>query len=178
VAGSGSAGYDPETLAIGVLGRPHGVHGELTLRPHHPGGHVLDGARRLMLVSGGRTVTYEVAALRAVAGGYLVRLVGIGDRDAAAALTLAEVRVPRAELPPLADGEYYVEDVVGCAVEDEEGTVRGQVRGTFWNGAHDVATVVATDGSERFVALVPAFVVAVDTPGRRLRVRWDETYVG
>jgi 16S rRNA processing protein RimM len=166
--------YDPQTLPIGVLGRPHGVHGELILRPHDLSGRALDGARQLMLVRGGNTMSYEVATLRPIAGGYLVRLVGIDDRDAASALTLAEVRMPRAALPPLGPGEYYVEDVVGCAVEDEAGRARGRVRGTFWNGAHDVATVVGDDGSERFVALVPDSVVAVDTVGRRLQVRWDE----
>ena len=169
--------YDPETLTIGLLGRPHGVHGELILRPHDPSGRALDGARELLLVSGGKTVVYAVAALRPIAGGYLVRVGGIGDRDAASALTLAEVRMPRAALPPLGPGEYYVEDVIGCAVEDEEGRARGRVRGTFWNGAHDVATVVADDGSERFIALVPDYVLAVDTPGRRLQVRWDQSDV-
>jgi 16S rRNA processing protein RimM len=173
---AGSA-YDPETLPIGVLGRPHGVHGELMLRPHDRNGRALDGVRRLLLVKGGQTVGYEVVALRPVAGGYLVRLAGITDRDAASALTLAEVRVPRAVLPPLTAGEYYVEDVVGCAVEDEQGSALGSVRGTFWNGAHDVATVVADDGRERMIPLVPDFVVAVDTPGRRLRVRWNDADV-
>lgn len=168
------SGYDPETLPIGVLGRPHGVHGELMLRPHDTNGRALDGVRRLLLVKDGKTVGYDVVALRPVAGGYLVRLTGIGDWDTAATLTLAEVRVPRAVLPPLAPGEYYVEDVVGCTVDDEQGRALGSVRGTFWNGAHDVATVVADDGRERMIPLVPDFVVSVDTPGRQLRVRWND----
>jgi 16S rRNA processing protein RimM len=174
---AGPSEYDPETLPVGVLGRPHGVHGELILRPHDAGGRGLDGIRRLLLVIGGRTVPYDVAGLRPVSGGYLVRFAGIADREAAAALTLAEVRVPRTALPPLAPGEFYVEDVVGCAVEDEAGRSLGVVKGTFWNGAHDVATVIADDGQERLIALVPEFVVAVDAPGRNLRVRWDDADV-
>ena len=67
-------------------------------------------------------------------------------------MTLAQVRLPRTALPPLAPGKYYVEDVVGCAVEDEAGHPLGAVRGTFWNGAHDVATVIADDGRERMIA--------------------------
>ena len=64
--------------------------------------------------------------MRPVADGYLVHLAGVDDREAAAALTLAEVRVARAALPPLGPGEYYVEDVVGCAVEDEDGRAAGR----------------------------------------------------
>jgi 16S rRNA processing protein RimM len=111
---------------------------------------------------------------RRVNDGYLVRLEGVPDREAAAALTLSEVRAPRAALPPLAAGEFYVEDITGCVVEDEAGRALGIVQGTFWNGAHDVATVVAPDGTERLIPIVPAHVVAVDLPGRKMQVRWDD----
>ena len=42
---------------------------------------------------------------------------------------------------PLEPGEYYVEDVIGCAVDDENGAPLGVAVGTFWNGAHDVMIV-------------------------------------
>jgi 16S rRNA processing protein RimM len=167
--------YDPDTLALGVMGRPHGVRGEIAFRPHDPGSVALAGLRRLLLVHpDGRRQRYDVEAMRPVAGGYLVRFVGIADRDAAAALTLAEVRIERTALAPLGPGEYYVEDVAGCAVEDEAGQSLGVVRGVFWNGAHDVCTVEDAAGRERLIPLVPDFVLHVDTPGRKMRVRWED----
>ena len=38
-----------------MLGRPHGVHGEINLRPHDLNGRALEGARRLLLVVDGHT---------------------------------------------------------------------------------------------------------------------------
>jgi 16S rRNA processing protein RimM len=168
------SGYDPETLEVGVFGRPHGVTGELHFRPHNRGGRALEGVKNLLVVTADRTISCAVTALRPVADGYLIRLAGVNDRDAAAALTLAEVRVPRRMLPPLAPGEYYVEDVVGCAVEGEDGRPLGQVRATFWNGAHDVATVADAAGRERLIPLVPDFVLSVDASGRKMQVRWED----
>ena len=49
----------------------------------------------------------------------------------------AELAVPRDELPPPAEGSYYVFQLVGLAVEDEEGRPLGRVR--------DVAAGVAND---------------------------------
>lgn len=157
--------------------------GELSLRPYNPQGRSLAALRRIVVVRAGRREEREVTACRPVEGGYLMRLAGVADREAAAAFTLGEVRVLRKSLPPLEPGEYYVEDVPGCAVENEEGRALGVAVGTFWNGAHDVLTVVGQegqegqegqDGQERLIPLVPDFVLTVDARGRKIRVRWDD----
>jgi 16S rRNA processing protein RimM len=166
------AAYDPETLSVGVIGRPHGVRGDFHFRPHNAHSRAFDDLRQIWIVRDGQSRRYEVVAMRPVTDGYVTHLAGVDDREAAAALTLGEVRVARVQLPPLSAGEYFVEDVVGCAVEDEDGRSLGVVRGTLWNGAQDVATVDGPDGRERLVPLVPDFVLNVDVPARRMQVRW------
>jgi 16S rRNA processing protein RimM len=166
------AAYDPDTLSVGVLGRPHGVRGDLYFRPHNPKSRAFDALEQLWLVHGDETRRYEVTSMRPVADAYVAHLAGVDDREAAAALTLAEVRVARADLPPLEPGEYFVEDVVGCTVEGEDGRALGVVSGTLWNGAHDVATVAGADGRERLIPLVPDYVLNVDAPARKMKVRW------
>jgi 16S rRNA processing protein RimM len=166
--------YDPETLSVGVLGRPHGVRGDIYFRPHNPQSRAFDDVRQILLVREGKSRLYHVTSMRPVADAYVAHLEGVEDREAAAALTQSEIRVARASLPPLAPGEYYVEDVVGCAVEGEDGRPLGVVRGTIWNGAHDVATVDGADGRERLIPLVPEFVLNVDATARKIRVRWDD----
>jgi 16S rRNA processing protein RimM len=166
--------YDPDTLSVGVIGRPHGIRGDVYFRPHNPQSRAFDEVRELWVVRDGQSRLYEVTSMRPVADAYIAHFAGVDDREGAAALTLAEVRVARASLPPLAPGEYFVEDVVGCAVEGEDGRALGVVRGTLWNGAHDVATVEDADGRERMIPLVPDFVLNVDTPARKMRVRWED----
>ena len=151
--------------------------GEISLRPYNPQGRSLAALRRIVVARAGRREEREVTACRPVEGGYLMRLAGVTTREEAAAFTLGEVRVRRTALPPLAPGEYYVEDVPGCVVEDETGRPLGVAVGTFWNGAHDVLSVIGQEGDEekeRLIPLVPDFVLTVDAPGRKIRVRWDE----
>ncbi len=166
--------YDPDTLAIGIFGRPHGVAGEISLRPYNAHGRISGPIDQLILSRDGKREVRQVRAFRPVLGGYLVQIAGVGDRTAASTLTHAEVRVARSALPSLGPGEYYVEDVVGCAIEDEAGSALGLAREIFWNGAHDVASVVDGDGRERLIPLVPQVVLTADVAGRRLRVRWDD----
>lgn len=152
--------------------------GEIILRLYDRDGRALAQLSEVLIGRPGQPPSAwqrkRLLGSRRVNDGYLVRLEGIPTREAAAALTLSEVRAPRAALPPLEPGEFYVEDVPGCTVEDETGRPLGTVQGTFWNGAHDIVTVVATDGVERLIPLVPEHIVAVDVPGRKMRVRWED----
>ena len=152
--------------------------GEIILRLYDRDGRALAQLSEVLIGRPGQPLSAwkrkRLLGSRRVNDGYLVRLDGVPTREAAAALTLSEVRAPRAALPALEPGEFYVEDVAGCAVEDEAGRSLGVVQATFWNGAHDVATVVAADGTERLIPIVPEHVVAVDAPGRKMRVRWED----
>ena len=56
----------------------------------------------------------------------------------------------------------------------EDGRPLGVVRGTLWNGAHDVAEIDGADGRERLIPLVPDFVLNVDAPARKMKVRWED----
>jgi 16S rRNA processing protein RimM len=134
--------YDPETVVLGLVGRPHGVHGDVWLRPYNPRSGALRGLDAVILDRDGVRTSYRILNLREVPDGAIARLAGVTDRAAAAALGLALVRAPRAALPALEPGEYYVDDVVGCAVADPDGAPLGTVTGTFWNGAQDVMIVV------------------------------------
>jgi len=169
-----TAPFDPETVVVGILGRAHGVRGEISLRLYNEGSDALDGVSSLILERDGVRTTHALEGVRPGGQGLLVKLEGIDERDGAARLTNSVVRLPRSALPPLAAGEFYVEDVVGCAVFAGD-VALGTVGGTFWNGAHDVMTVVdAAAGRERLIPLVPDFVLAVDAVARRIEVRWDD----
>jgi 16S rRNA processing protein RimM len=97
-----------------------------------------------------------------MADGFLLRLEGVLTREQAASLTGRELCLAKSTLPPLGQGEFYVEDLVGCRVEDGEGRVLGVVRSVFWNGAHDVVVIGDGERGERLLPAVPGFIVAVD----------------
>jgi 16S rRNA processing protein RimM len=112
----------------------------------------------------------KLVAVRPTNDAWLVRLEGVDDRDAAAALTNADLALTREALPAPEDGEFYVEDLVGCEVRDVDGRRRGVVRATFWNGAQDVLSVVDDAGVELLVPAVPEFLRAFDAEARTITV--------
>lgn len=162
-----------EVLPFGLLGRPHGTTGEIGLRPFHSGGWHLDvGPLPLAVTIWGpdSDTPATITAVRRIGDRFLLRLEGVSTRERASSLTGRELWLPRTALPPLRAGEFYVEDLLGCLVENSGGRALGVVRKVFWNGAQDVILVGDEEQGERLLPAVPEFILAIDLLGRRVVV--------
>src|SRR5688500_13804611 len=108
-----------DLLRIGRVGRPHGTDGAFT---------VTDPTERLELLDARRSVRVDghdrsVGERRGTAQHPIVVLEGVDDRAAAESLRGAEIAVPRDALAPLPEGEFLVDDLIGCEVVDGERAV-------------------------------------------------------
>ncbi|MEP7052862.1 MAG: ribosome maturation factor RimM [Pseudomonadota bacterium] len=162
---STSGQSEPETLEIGRVSKAHGILGELRIVPHWEGSDALLHAEQIWLVQNDRSVAYRVERARAVPRAYLVKLHGVDDRNAAEALHGASVTVPRAVLPPLEPGEYYLADLVGAKLIGPEGAV-GEVTSVVSHPTVDVVVVRLPDGKTVEQALSPPWLSHVDVEGR------------
>jgi 16S rRNA processing protein RimM len=113
-------------VEIGRVGRPHGLDGSFVVeRASEDPERFAPGSRLLV---NGEVAT--VAASKRAGRRLVVRLDRVPERGAVLA-------VPREELPEPAEGEYYVFQLAGLAVEEEGGRALGRVQ--------DVAPGVAND---------------------------------
>lgn len=159
-----------ELVAIGEIARPHGVRGELKIKLYNPSSELLLDVDRVVLehTDGDREVA-EIATARPIAEGVLLRLVGCEDRDEADALRGTKLLVPREAFPPLEEGEFYVTDLEGAVVVDPAGDF-GRVETLLSYPSCDVLVVTTPEGRVE-IPLVEAFVVRVDTAGKRVEIR-------
>ena len=114
---------------------------------------------------------YPVEQVKQHSGALLAKLTGIESREAALKLKGSEVSVQRETLPKPEQGTYYLTDLVGLEVVNEQGQALGVVKRMFSNGAQDVMEVVA-DGKTRLLPWVAVVVKEVDLPNRRVKVEW------
>jgi 16S rRNA processing protein RimM len=61
--------------------------------------------------------------------------------------------VPRAELPPLAEGEYYYSDLIGLACISTDGTELGACIAVENFGAGDIMEIEKPDGKRFMVPM-------------------------
>jgi 16S rRNA processing protein RimM len=160
-------------VAVARVGRPHGLRGELRLDPAGglPAG--LGSYRTLLLEQRGVYTPVELEGERRNGRFLLAKFSGIDTPEQARAWTHATLWVDRAEMPPLADDEFYHADLVGCRVEDEGGAGLGEVVDVVAGGAHDLL-VVREAGREWMLPVLARWVPAIEVDQRRIVVRLPE----
>ena len=161
----------PDTIEVlvGVIGRPHGVRGEVTvdLRTDEPERRFAPG--QVLRTEDGPNA-YTVTGTRAAGGRFLVTFREIGDRAAAESVRGVRLVVDvDPALPPEVDGEYYDRQLVGLAVLDHHGELQGRVDGVIHLAAQDLLEVATPEGS-RLIPFVAALVPEVDLESGHLRV--------
>jgi 16S rRNA processing protein RimM len=76
----------------------------------------------------------------------VVSIEGIADRDAAETLTNLRLFVPRDQLPPPDEEEYYHADLIGLKVENSNGLAIGYVTAVHDFGAGDILDITLDSG--------------------------------
>ena len=144
-----------ELVSVGRVGKPHGLDGSFFVeRASEEVQRFAVGAT--LLVDGEPA---EVLASKRSRGRPVIRL----DR---AAQRGAELSVPRSELPPPGDDEYYAFQLVGLEVEEEGGRVLGRVAAVQPGVANDVLEL----DSGTALPLVDACVREIDLEQGRILV--------
>ncbi|MGB2875039.1 MAG: ribosome maturation factor RimM [Gaiellaceae bacterium] len=144
-----------ELVPVGRVGRPHGLDGSFFVeRASEAEERFAVGAT--LHVNGGPA---HVVASKRSGGRPVIRL----DREAPRG---AELAVPRSELPPAGEGSFYEFQLLGLAVEDEEGRSLGRVSAVQPGVANDVLEL----DSGLLLPLVEACVREVDLDGGRILV--------
>ena len=103
-------------------------------------------------------------------GSLLAKLADVGSREAALKLRGVAVSVSRAALPAPEAGHYYLADLIGLEVVNEQGEKLGVVKRFITNGAQDVMELAGD--RERLLPWVPTVVKNVDLQKRRIEVEW------
>ncbi|HKP66158.1 MAG TPA: ribosome maturation factor RimM [Casimicrobiaceae bacterium] len=162
---------------MGRIAAPHGVRGALKVQPLSDDPQALLDFRQWWLRArdGDAWRVYDVMSSRVHSGAIVAEFRGIATRDEAGGLRGALIGVPHEDLPPLANGEHYQDDLVGLAVVNRAGDVLGSVVGFVASGAHSIVRVKGDDG-ERLIPWIDQYIDRVDVASQRVDVDWPLDY--
>lgn len=154
-------------VCLGAVTGAIGVRGEVRIASYAEPPENIAAYGPLIAEPGGDQFVIETT--RPVKGGLAARVRGIGDRDSAQGLKGKRLYVSRTALPEPGPEDYYHVDLVGLAVEDEEGMTIGTVTAVHNFGAGDLIEIeIGATGKRAMIPFTRDTVPLVDIVGRRL----------
>jgi 16S rRNA processing protein RimM len=155
-------------VLLGVVGGAHGIKGEVRVQSFTDDPEDLGEYGPLSAADGRR---FTVAAARRQKNVVVVRFKEVTDRNAAEALNGTELFVDRDALPvPEESDEFYVEDLVGLAVETIAGESVGTVVAVHDFGAGDVVEIRPRSGATVMIPFSQAAIPEIDAEAGLMRV--------
>ena len=160
-------------IELGRVGAPFGIKGWLHVESHtDPPESLLGYPEWTLRLASGTRLTRKLSEGRRHAEGLVAHLEGVDDRGEAATLTGAVIEVERAQLPRLADREYYRADLVGLRVRNLEGAELGTVSHFVDAPAGAVMVAREAGGREHWVPATPPRLHRVDLAAGEILVDW------
>jgi len=169
-------------ISIATIAGVYGIKGWVKVRINleDPASLTSLSSKQLTDPRGTYVQSVDVTAVRSQGKGFIAKLAGVDDRNAAELLRGHSIEIPESSLPGLNDGEFYWRDLIGCRVElsvDDENLSLGCVDHLIETGANDVLVIRPTEDSiddrERLIPWLEGDVIAaVDIESRRISVRW------
>ncbi len=136
---------DKPIVVAAIIGA-HGVAGEVRLKVF---------AEDLKAYKRFNDGALTLKSLRHGSNGEIARFAEIGDRNAAEAMRGTQITVPRADLPPLGEGEYYHADLLDLPAVSTDGAPLGRVVAIDNYGAGDVIEIERPDGKRFMIPMNP-----------------------
>jgi 16S rRNA processing protein RimM len=167
-------------IAVAVLGRTWGRHGELVATSFTSGPERFSGLERVYLFdardAGGAERPLDLEWVHEYRGQLVFKFRGIDSISDAEPLEGAEVRIPRELRAGLPDGEYFQSDLVGCGVFERAGGGHlGKVTALHEYGGPALLEVRGESAGEPLlIPFVRAICVEIDVAGRRIVVDLPE----
>lgn len=154
---------------VGVIGRPHGVRGEVAveLRTDEPERRFAIG--QVLLEEGG-TRQFTVRSARNHSGRLLVSFAELVDRAGAEAVRgMLLTAAVEPDERPAGSGEFYDRHLIGMRATTPEGAEVGTVRSVLHLPAQDILEIETATGPH-LVPFVEALVPDVDLEAGRITV--------
>jgi len=163
-----------EKIKAGVLGGPHGVRGWVKVLSHTDPRENIFTYSPWWLQVGKSWKKIELVEAREQGKGFIVKLAGIDDCEAAREYTNCDIAIEADQLPTLNEGEFYWRDLIGLDVVNQDDVRFGQVSHLLETGANDV--IVVKGDRERLVPYIDDVVMSVDLEAQLISVNWDADF--
>lgn len=157
-------------LRVGVIANTHGVRGEVKVYPTTEDIKRFDYLKEAVIDTGKEKINVNVTGVKYFKNMVILKFEQYDNMDQVIPLKGMDLLVTRENAIPLAEGEHYIVDMIGCKIITDEGNTLGELTDVMQTGANDVYVVKTTDEKEVLLPAIKECVLEKDIENKVIKV--------
>ncbi|MBR6228541.1 MAG: 16S rRNA processing protein RimM [Eubacterium sp.] len=155
-------------LRIGVVTKPHGLRGEVKVYPTTSDPERFRDCDEVYLVTKKELLTLHVTGVKYFKNQVILKFREFDRIEDVELFHNCDLMVSREDAIPLGEGEYFLYDVPGCTVADEQGTLIGEVTDVLETGANPVFVIRTPEDREVLFPVIDECILSVDISEKKV----------
>ena len=155
---------------VGIVTSPHGVREEMKVFPTTDDARRFKRLKEVIADTGKERITLEIEGVKFFKNLVIIKFRGIDSCDEAEKYRKTSLLVSRENAVRLSRDEYFIADLIGLTVQNEEGSEIGVLKDVMETGANDVYVIELHDGRELLLPAIRQCVLQVDVKAGFIRI--------
>ncbi|MCH5342624.1 MAG: 16S rRNA processing protein RimM [Acetatifactor sp.] len=151
-----------EILQVGVITAPHGVRGEVKVFPTTDDPRRFKKLKQVLLDTGKEQLDLEIEGVKFFKKFVILKFKGLDNMNDVERYRQKSLYVTRENAVRLNKDEYFIADLIGLQVQDEDGKAIGILKNVLETGANDVYVVEMKDGRELLLPAIKQCILQVE----------------
>lgn len=160
-----------DLLQVGAITQPHGIHGEVKVFPTTNDVKRFKKLKEVILDTGREQKVLEIEGVKFFKQYAILKFKGYDNINDIEKYKGKPLLVTRENAVKLGRDEYFIADLIGIEVYDEDGKYLGVLQKVIETGANDVYEVKFEDGREVLFPAIRQCILDVDMENRKMKVR-------
>lgn len=159
-----------DLLQVGIITSTHGVRGEVKVYPTTDDPRRFRRLKEVVLDTGREKLNLEIEGVKFFKQFVILKFKGLDSINDIEKYRQKSLYVTRKNAVRLQRDEYFIADLIGLKVQDEDGTELGTVKDVIETGANDVYEVEMADGRSLLLPAIKQCILNVDVENGMMQV--------
>lgn len=157
-------------LEVGQIVNSYGIKGELKVVPYTDDITRFDELKTIYIQIGKELKKYEIEGVKYHKNNVLMKLKGIDDINDTEQFRNCYLKIKREDAVKLPEDTYFIVDLIGIDVYEENGTSIGKIVDIFPTGSNDVYVVKDELGKQILLPAIGEVIKNVDISNKKMIV--------
>ena len=159
-----------DLLQVGIITSTHGVRGEVKVYPTTDDLRRFRRLKEVVLDTGREKLNLEIEGVKFFKQFVILKFKGLDNINDIEKYRQKSLYVTRKNAVRLQRDEYFIADLIGLKVQDEDGKELGTVKDVIETGANDVYEVEMADGKSLLLPAIKQCILNVDVENGTMQV--------